>query len=316
MNPKSTITKSYLFRLCLGPLVFSLFLWKENLGLFVFWRILLLSAPLIIFFLPGFWREYCPLAAYAILPRKLNLSLGKNISPIAQGALRLLGVFLLFFLVPLRARYFESSAWNTEVLLLGSLFVAIALSFIYDAKSAWCNALCPVFTVESLYGFDPKATAVNSHCGTCTSCSIICPERNNGFLAPHKNADVFSRWIKSTFPLLFPGFIFGYFQIHRLNLDPHNFSFSVYFPICTAMCVSFMLFEFCLLFLKEKQVRKLSGIVALSLYYFFQLLALNSVILSCGLALLVLSALLFHFYTQTQNLLWTRVNTNRSSGLD
>ena len=49
-------------------LILILFIRPET-GLFVFWRLIVPFLPILIFVIPGFWRNICPMAALNQTPR-------------------------------------------------------------------------------------------------------------------------------------------------------------------------------------------------------------------------------------------------------
>jgi len=60
-----------------GPIIITLLFFAPSIGNFFIWNILIPSAPLLLFLLPGLWRNICPMGTTAILPTKLNI--GKKI---------------------------------------------------------------------------------------------------------------------------------------------------------------------------------------------------------------------------------------------
>ncbi|MEE9393196.1 MAG: hypothetical protein V3W41_11890 [Planctomycetota bacterium] len=198
----------------IGLAIVMLLLLKPTVGIHAFWNVLIPVAPALLVFLPGLWRNICPLGTTALLPRHLGFSRQKKISVKAHQRLGLGGLLLLLLLVPLRHLGFNLSGPATAILVLSLTIFATLLGTRYEWKSAWCSGLCPVHPVEKLYGHSPAATLGNAHCDACQVCVHVCPDSGQGEQFIHEQE---KGGLRALVPTLliggFPGYIWGWFQV-------------------------------------------------------------------------------------------------------
>jgi hypothetical protein len=197
----------------IGALILvALFLWP-NLGLLLFWNILIPVAPLLFVLVPGIWRNVCPLATTVLLPRHFGLSKRKTLSFRTLGQLNLLGVLTFYAIVPLRHAVFNCHGEATGLLLVALGALGLAMGFRYEWKSAWCSGLCPVHPVEKLYGAKALWTTANAHCDRCMNCVIPCPDSTPNMHPGASKKTIYHRWSGVLVSGGLPGFIWGWFQV-------------------------------------------------------------------------------------------------------
>ena len=93
-------------------------------GLDLFWKLVIPLLPLMFAFIPGFWRQICPMALLNQLPRTFGFA-GKRTLPMRlKTAAYLISVLLFFSAVLLRPVVFNLQAPALMVLILGSLGLA------------------------------------------------------------------------------------------------------------------------------------------------------------------------------------------------
>ena len=92
-----------------GLAIFACLVFLPDLGILLFWNILIPIAPALIVLAVGLWRNIWPLASTALLPRHLGLSKQMKMSVETQGMLSLLSVAFLYIIVPLRHPVFNVS---------------------------------------------------------------------------------------------------------------------------------------------------------------------------------------------------------------
>ena len=196
-----------------GAGIVAALLWAPALGIDLFWNILIPAAPALLVFLPGVWRNICPLASTALIARHTGRSKRRKLPRAWQGRLALMGVVLLYAIVPLRHVVLDQNGPATAVILLALAAVAVAMGSLFEWKSGWCSGLCPVHPVEKLYGTQPLLTPPNAHCGLCEACVQPCPDSTNGLhpLAVENGRP--RRWAGLLMLGGFPGFIWGWFQV-------------------------------------------------------------------------------------------------------
>lgn len=226
----------------IGLIIFTCLVFYPSTGITMFWNILIPVAPALLVFAPGLWRNICPLASTALLPRHLGFSGRKKLNIDQQSLLSFTGIILLYLLVPLRHALFNTNGMATAALLTLLSALAIYTGFRFEWKSAWCSGLCPVHPVEKLYGIKPAITLPNAHCGNCMNCVVPCPDSTPGMnpAAGRKNI-----WQKLSGLLMvggFPGFVWGWFHVP----DRHIISsavelFDIYlFPISGTLISMFI----------------------------------------------------------------------------
>lgn len=197
----------------IGITIVALLLFKEEIGILVFWNFIIPIAPAILVVFPGVWRNICPMSSTALFPKKLNLAKVRKISLKSQGALYLLGVIALLIIVPLRHVLLNINGTATAVMLLVAAGIAIIMGLLVEWRSGWCATACPIHSVERLYGATPLFTTDNAHCSSCEQCVSICPD------ATKQMTSALTRNIKTErlAGLLitggFFGFIWGWYQV-------------------------------------------------------------------------------------------------------
>lgn len=206
------------FLILLTGLLTFVSLWiKPEIGLIIFWDVLIPLAPLIMVLAPGVWRNVCPLSSVSLISQYLGYSRRKRLPRRMQARLAVTGTVLLLLIIPLRHLFFNSSGSATAILLLGISTVAFICGLFFDWKSAWCAGLCPVHPVEKLYGSRSVHSYPNAHCHNCYNCSVPCPDSTVDFFNDQKKATKTNQISQLIFCGGFPGYIWGWFQIPDLK---------------------------------------------------------------------------------------------------
>lgn len=184
-----------------------------ELGLHALWDVLIPVAPALLVFAPGVWRNVCPMATTALLPRRLGISRAVAISVPWQGRLAATGVVLLLVVVPLRHVTLDLNGPVTALVLLIVSAAALAAGALTGGKSGWCSGACPVHPVEKLYGQSPLLVPNNAHCDTCTRCVRPCPEAVPGGHPLSSKGSWTGTLAGSILVGGFPGYVYGWFQV-------------------------------------------------------------------------------------------------------
>jgi hypothetical protein len=193
-------------------IVVALFWWPE-IGIHSFWNILIPVAPALLATAPGLWRNICPMASNALVLRHTGKSARKPVSSKWQGRFFLIGVVLLYAIVPLRHVILDLNGPSTGIALLATAGLAIIMGSQFEWKSGWCSGICPVHPVERLYGSSPVASLPNAHCFPCEQCVTPCTDAAEG-LDPLSIPNGKSRQIAGSLMVGgFAGFIWGWFQV-------------------------------------------------------------------------------------------------------
>jgi hypothetical protein len=188
-------------------------LFLPDLGVLLLWNVLIPVAPLLLVLGAGVWRNICPLATTALLPRKFGFSRKIKLSAGWQSHLSLVGILALYLIVPLRHAFLNTDGAGSGILLIGISTLAFGMGYLFEWKSGWCNSLCPVHPVERLYSNKVVGAVPNAHCTKCMQCATPCPDSTPGItpLSVRKN------WSRRLGGYLmvggFPGFVWGWFQV-------------------------------------------------------------------------------------------------------
>jgi hypothetical protein len=159
-----------------GAGIFAALLFAPRVGLHAFWNVLIPVAPALLAFAPGLWRDICPLASTALLPRHLGWSARRRMPQTWQDRLLLVGTVVLLLVVPLRHVVLNLDGPATALAIGAMAVVAVTMGFAFEWKSGWCSSLCPVHPVERLYGQEAGVTLPNAHCDRCHRCTTPCPD--------------------------------------------------------------------------------------------------------------------------------------------
>ena len=127
-----------------GLVVAALLLAVPDTGLFVMWKVIIPTLPLLFLVAPGLWRNLCPLAASNQTPRALKLTKALT----APNWLKEYGYVIAFSLfigfVVLRRFGLDDSGAYSALLLLGAMAAAFTGGMFLKGKSGWCSTICPL----------------------------------------------------------------------------------------------------------------------------------------------------------------------------
>ncbi len=258
-----------------GAAILFFLIFYPNVGIHLFWNILIPIAPALLVVATGIWRNVCPMGTTSLLPRHFGFSKRKKLSVKQTGILNLIAIIALFVIVPLRHTIFDTNGLATAILIISLGLIAIILGFFYEWKSTWCSGLCPVHPVEKLYGMNNKLALPNAHCNQCFRCVTPCPDSTPGI---NPNSAKKTNYHKISVFLMvaaFPGFIWGWFQVPDYNgITSIEQITSVYLlPLIGSFSTS-ILYLILSRFFKTKFLVGLFSSAAVSCYYWFRLPAL------------------------------------------
>jgi len=261
-----------------GATIFICLLFFPKIGINLFWNILIPIAPALIVVAVGLWRNVCPLATTALLPRHLGLSKRKIMSTSLHGVLSLISILALYAIVPLRHAVFNVSGHATAFLLIGVATVGVTMGFFFEWKSAWCSSLCPVHTVEKLYGSNVLFSLPNAHCEQCMKCVTPCPD-SRANISPLSYQKTFYDNLSALLIIGgLPGFIWGWFHVPDYSGDLSlSTVLEIYEIPLACMILTLMVYSVLAIVLSDKTMRIVSGIFAasaVSCYYWYRIPAL------------------------------------------
>lgn len=252
---------------------------RPELGLFIFWRVLVPLLPLLFFVAPGVWRNICPMAALNQTPRLFSFS--RALTPPAwfkeYGYLIAIGLFLL--LASSRKVLFNYSGPALAILILGVLLAAFVMGSIFKGKSGWCSSICPLLPVQRIYGQTPFVTVPNGHCQPCVGCTKNCYDFNPhvAYLADMHDEDRHYSSYRKLFVGLFPGFVLAFYAIPDPPAIGVGQMYGLFGLFLLLSAGSFFVLD-SLLKVSSNKIAVLYGAAALNLYYWFNAPVLASLV--------------------------------------
>ena len=199
--------------LAVGVILVFLLFFLPDIGVTLFWNLIIPVAPLLLILIPGVWRNICPMASVGLLPFHMSYSKRQPMPDNLHVIFTLVGIALLLIIVPLRHLYFNLSGPLTGAMLVIAAAAAFAVGLKYKRKSAWCSALCPIHPVEKLYGLASVVTAPNAHCKNCVKCWTPCPDSVKAIRPSVAKKNSLEKNIGLAFCGGFFGFILGWYQV-------------------------------------------------------------------------------------------------------
>lgn len=204
------------------------------------WNVIIPLVPASLLVSPALWRNVCPLAtlntaANGVLHRRPLR--GRWVRAVGMA-----GIAMFLVLVPARRFLFNHDGAALAITIVVVALVALALGTVFDLKSGFCNALCPVLPVERLYGQRPLLELGNPRCRRCTLCTQIgCLDLSPSkalrqIVGPARRG---TGWVFTgfgAFAAAFPGFVVGYYTVQD---GPLGTAAAVYLHVVLWMALSY-----------------------------------------------------------------------------
>ncbi|MDD2792198.1 MAG: hypothetical protein PHD73_03400 [Sediminibacterium sp.] len=262
----------------IGFAIFFLLIFNPAVGLLILWNILIPVAPALLVVATGLWRNICPMATTVLLPRRLNMSKKRKMTPLLQSKLQLAAIVSLYLIVPLRHAIFNTNGLATAGLLFGAAVTGVLMGFRYDWKSGWCSSLCPIHPVEKLYGASAATTLPNAHCDRCVKCSVPCPDTTPDFHPAITKKNKYQIWSGLLTIGGLPGFIWGWFQVpdhtgaNSLDLFLKAYQYPFFGFLASLLC--YVLLRKLLEQNRDRLLISCFAAAGVSCYYWFRIPAL------------------------------------------
>jgi nitrite reductase (NADH) large subunit len=252
-------------------LLAALVRWPK-LSLHVLWDMVIPLLPATFLVNPLLWRNVCPLAT-------LNEWTGKRVgqrsmSPPLLRVAWLVGLLLLAILVPARRFLFNTNGPALAGVVIVVALLALGAGFAFSGRSGFCNAICPVLSVEKLYGQAPLAELGNARCASCTVCvpigciDLAFRKTVAQTIGPARRDPSWVATPFGAFACAFPGFIVGYFT--TVN-GPLSTAGQIYWHMAIASLVSYLVFGGIVLIARPaaRVMLPTLGCLAIALYYWY-----------------------------------------------
>ena len=253
---------------CIAIVIATLLFRAPEIGLTLFWMVLVPILPAVFMLAPGVWRNICPMAALNQTPRLLGFTRGLAHTPLIREYSYVFGIALFFLLVSSRKWLFDTSGMATGLLIVIGLAGAFLGGVVFKGKSGWCSSICPMLPVQRVYGQTPMLLVGNSHCRPCVGCSKNCYDFNPGvaYLADQYDSDPHYSGYRRVFVGILPGFILAFY-----SLPTGSDAATVFGTVLVAGGLSLSVFHLLDTFLKlpTNRLTVIFGALAFTIYYWF-----------------------------------------------
>jgi nitrite reductase (NADH) large subunit len=254
-----------------AAVVIALFV-APQLGLLIFWGLIVPALPLLFFLAPGLWRNVCPMATLNQVPRRFGFTRALTMPKWFREYGYLIGIVLFLAIVPARKIVFDESGPALGLLIAACLAAAFAGGVLLKGKSGWCSTMCPLLPVQRLYGQTPFLTVRNAHCKPCVGCVKNCYDFNPAaaYMADLYDTDPHRSGYRKFFAAAFPGLIVAFYTVEG---PPSRLALEMYAQFASLLLLSAGSFYLLTVFLKVTAINitTVYAAAALNLYYWFSL---------------------------------------------
>ena len=245
---------------------------RPEVGLFIFWRIIVPFLPITFFIMPGVWRNICPMAAVNQTPRLFNFTRAMTLPKWAKEYAYVVGIILFFVIVPTRKALFNSDGPALGLLLIAVFTTAFVGGFFFKGKSGWCSSICPLLPVQRLYGQTPFVNVPNNHCKPCVGCAKNCFDFNPhiaNMADQHDPAEEY-RGYRKFFAAAFPGLVAAFYLVpdaSQIGLLPMYTLIALLILLSAGIYYALNVFTR----LSAPKISTLFAAAAINLYYFWNI---------------------------------------------
>ncbi len=264
------------FLMLAGLMLVATLIYQPEIGIAIFWNMFIPVAPALIVIAPGLWRNICPLATFALLPRRFGVSRRTIPAPRHAALLTAAGLIALLLIVPLRHLSLDTNGSMTALMLIVAAASAFVLGVTYEWRGAWCNSLCPIHPAEKLYGLMPGVTVANTRCDNCSKCHTPCPDSTRSMNPTVTGASRLERAVGHIMVGGFPGFIWGWYQIpdYRIAVGVAEIISAYAWPFGCALA-TLALYQWGWMFCQSAEARrkliKIFATAAVCTYYWYRI---------------------------------------------
>jgi len=196
-----------------GVALLPTLIWMPDIGIAIFWNILIPVAPAVLVLIPGVWRNICPMATTGLLPRHFGFSRRKTMPQALRSIFVIISLVALLLIVAFRHVVLNTNGPATALMLAIAAITAFVLGTQYEWRSAWCSSLCPIHPVEKLYGTVPAITVSNTHCTQCEKCVALCPDSTHKMTPMITSTNKIEKTVGRLLVGGFFGYVYGWYQV-------------------------------------------------------------------------------------------------------
>ena len=199
--------------LCGTLVVAAILIRHPDIGLRVFWGLMIPVVPALLVIAPGLWRQICPMAFLNQIPRMTHISAARDLPETGRKWAFAVAVLFFFVCIALRAPVLNHNGLIVGIGLFAVLLLALLGGLIFKGRSGWCGTFCPLGPIQRDYGQAPVLVVRNGYCENCVGCQKNCYDFNPRAAVFGDLYDDDPRYAgqRRFFMAMLPGIIFGYF---------------------------------------------------------------------------------------------------------
>ncbi|MSQ71204.1 MAG: 2Fe-2S iron-sulfur cluster binding domain-containing protein [Betaproteobacteria bacterium] len=241
-----------------------------ELGLRLFWGVVVPCLPALFAIAPGLWRQLCPMAFVNQLPRILGFGRALTLPSRLRFWSYAIAIGVLVSMISIRSLVLNQTGWAVGVMCAISIVLAFIGGVFYKGRSGWCGTFCPLAPVQRSHGQSPLIVVRNGYCPTCVGCQKNCFDFNPraaifGDLGDNDPRHSMQRMI---FMSSLPGLIWGYYNVAGvLELGFGRYLLALAGSTFVSAGLFFTLRS--LLNLSAYRLATAFGLAALLIYYYF-----------------------------------------------
>ncbi len=194
-------------------IVAALLIRHPDIGLRLFWGLMIPVVPALLVIAPGLWRQICPMALLNQIPRMLKIGAARDLPELARKWAFTIAVASFFICIALRAPILNQNGLVIGLGIFGVLLLALIGGLVFKGRSGWCGTFCPLGPIQRDYGHAPVVMVRNGYCESCVGCQKNCYDFNPRAAVFGDLYDEDPRYAgqRRFFMAMLPGIILGYF---------------------------------------------------------------------------------------------------------
>lgn len=241
-----------------------------EIGVTVFWKIVIPSLPIVLAVVPGLWRQICPMAFANQIPVQLGWSANRTLPIWLKESSYLYAILAFIVLVALKHVTLYNSPGPLLAMVLGALVLAFLGGLVYKGRSGWCGTFCPLGPLQKVYGHTPVVVVKNGYCPTCVGCQKNCYDFSprSAFFQDLYDKDPWYAGHRRFFVGVLPGLIISFW----LGRNPEEIGYVRYVQELLFWLLLSAGSFFVMTSVLRTSVYKVAaayGVVAIFLYYWF-----------------------------------------------
>lgn len=249
--------------------VYTLFV-NPELGLTLFWKLLIPLLPASFALIPGLWRNICPMAFLNQIPQLTGFGGQRTLPSWTRNLALLLSIVAFIVFVTSRAPLLNHSATAVGIMLISVLLLAFTGGILFKGRSGWCGTFCPLAPLQKVYGHAPLFIVRNGYCKHCVGCQKNCYDFNPRAAVFSDLRDNDIRWSdkRKYFAALLPGLIIGYFNASQpAETGLGSYYLSILLPLLVAIGLYQTLRN--IFHISHYKLVALFGLAALTVFYWY-----------------------------------------------